>query len=74
MVLVGHWFESADAAKGFFASPMLKDAMARAGVDESSLRIDFFQQETAGAPGAPQAAAAAYLAAPQHDFREPSLA
>ncbi len=52
MVVVGHWFESADAARAFFDSPQLKDAMARAGVDESSLRVEFFQEETAGEPGA----------------------
>ena len=50
LVVVGHWFESADAAKAFFDNPALKDAMARGGVDESSFRIEFFQEESAGEP------------------------
>ena len=41
MVVVVHEFESRDAAKAFFDNPALRDAMQRAGVDESSLRLEF---------------------------------
>ena len=41
MVVVVHEFESGDAAKAFFDNPALRDAMQRAGVDESSLRLEF---------------------------------
>jgi hypothetical protein len=31
------------AAHDFFASPALRDAMRRAGVEEGSLRVEFFE-------------------------------
>jgi heme-degrading monooxygenase HmoA len=48
MVVVVHTFDSPEAAKAFFDSPALKGAMGQAGVDMSSLRIDFLQEEEAG--------------------------
>jgi quinol monooxygenase YgiN len=48
MVVVVHTFDSSDAAKAFFDNPDLKGAMEQAGVDVSSLRIEFLQEEDAG--------------------------
>jgi quinol monooxygenase YgiN len=48
MVVVVHEFESRDAAKGFFDNPALRDAMERAGVDESSLQLEFLDDVGGG--------------------------
>ena len=48
LVVVVHTFDSSDAAKAFFDKPELKDAMAGAGVDMASFRIEFLQEEEAG--------------------------
>jgi len=42
-VMVSHQFPNILAAHDFFASPALRDAMRRAGVEEDSLRIEFFE-------------------------------
>ena len=43
LVMVSHQFPNILAAHDFFASPALRDAMRRAGVEEDSLRIEFFE-------------------------------
>jgi quinol monooxygenase YgiN len=43
VVLVSHQFSSISAAHDFFASPALLDAMRRAGVEEETVRIEFFE-------------------------------
>jgi len=43
VVMVAHQFSSISAAHDFFGSPALRDAMRRAGVEESSLRVEFFE-------------------------------
>jgi hypothetical protein len=43
-VLVYHRFGSMDQAKTFFDDPNLRAAMKEAGVDESSLRIEFYDE------------------------------
>ena len=47
-VVVVHTFDSPDAAKAFFDNPELKEAMASAGVDMDSFRIEFLEEEEAG--------------------------
>jgi quinol monooxygenase YgiN len=42
-VLVSHQFSSMSAAHDFFASPALRDAMRRAGVEEGTVRVEFFE-------------------------------
>ena len=48
MVVVVHVFDSPDAAKSFFDAPELREAMASAGVDESSLQIEFLEEVDGG--------------------------
>ena len=43
-VLVMHRFGSAQEAHSFFESPELRQAMQDAGVDASSLRIEFYDE------------------------------
>lgn len=43
-VLVMHRFASANQARAFFDNPDLRAAMGRAGVVESSLRLEFFDE------------------------------
>jgi uncharacterized protein (DUF1330 family) len=43
IVMVSHQFPSTSAAHDFFASPALRDAMRRAGVEEGTVRIEFFE-------------------------------
>jgi hypothetical protein len=43
-VLVMHQFNSSDEAHSFMGNPDLRQAMADAGVDASSLRIEFYKQ------------------------------
>ncbi len=42
-VLVSHQFSSISAARDFFASQPLRDAMRRAGVEEGTVRVEFFE-------------------------------
>jgi hypothetical protein len=42
-VLVSHQFGSMSAAHDFFASQALGDVMRRAGVDEGTVRTEFFE-------------------------------
>ena len=48
LVVVLHVFDSNEAAHAFFAMPELREAMGSAGVDESTLRIDFFDEAASG--------------------------
>ncbi len=48
-VVVVHTFDSSEDAHAFFDAPELKQAMADAGVDESSLRIMFLDEVAGGA-------------------------
>ena len=48
LVVVLHVFDSNEAAQAFFAMPELREAMGSAGVDESTLRIDFFDETASG--------------------------
>jgi len=43
-VLVMHQFSSSDEAHSFMENPDLRQAMADAGVDASSLRVEFYEQ------------------------------
>lgn len=43
-VLVMHRFGSADEAKAFFANPDLRAAMADAGVDMASFRLELYEE------------------------------
>ena len=49
MVVVVHTFDSAEAAHAFFGSEDLKGAMAEAGVDPSSVQIQFLAEVAGGA-------------------------
>ena len=42
-VVVLHWFESREAAEAFFENSELKETMQRAGVDPSSVQIEFLE-------------------------------
>jgi hypothetical protein len=42
-VMVSHQFSSMSEAHDFFASPALRNAMQRAGVEEGTVRIEFFE-------------------------------
>ena len=46
IVMVSHQFSSTSAAHDFFASPALREAMRRAGVEEETVRIEFFEEDT----------------------------
>jgi heme-degrading monooxygenase HmoA len=48
MVVVVHVFDSPEAAHAFFDNPELSGVMESAGVDVSSFRIEFLQEELAG--------------------------
>jgi hypothetical protein len=49
MVVVVHTFDSAEAAHSFFDAPELRQAMADAGVDESSFQVEFLDEVEGGA-------------------------
>ena len=49
MVVVVHTFDSAEAAHAFFDSAELQGAMAEAGVDPSSVQIQFLEEAAGGA-------------------------
>ncbi|MDA8356532.1 MAG: cyclase [Actinomycetota bacterium] len=44
-VLVVQRFATTDDAHSFMASPALRDAMGKAGVDPSSLRIELYEED-----------------------------
>jgi len=48
LITVTHTFDSADAAHAFFANEALKEAMARGGVDVSSLSLDYLEEVESG--------------------------
>jgi heme-degrading monooxygenase HmoA len=43
-VLVTHAFDSRSAAENFVNNPELQEAMARAGVDGSSVKLEYFDE------------------------------
>jgi hypothetical protein len=43
-VLVMHRFSNSDEAHAFMGNPELRQAMADAGVDSDSLRVEFYEQ------------------------------
>jgi hypothetical protein len=43
-VLVTHAFDSRSAAESFVNNPELQEAMARAGVDGSSVKLEYFDE------------------------------
>ena len=48
MVFVTHTFDSREEAEAFLANPELKEKMAEAGVDPSSMHTMFFDEIEAG--------------------------
>jgi quinol monooxygenase YgiN len=48
-VIVTHTFDSREAASAFFATPELKEAMSKAGVNADSVEISYFDEVEAGA-------------------------
>ena len=49
MVVVVHTFDSDEAARAFFDAPELRETMAQAGVDPSSVQIQFLDEAAGGA-------------------------
>ncbi len=43
-VLVFHQFSTSEQAHAFFANPELRQVMQQAGVDEATLRVEFFHE------------------------------
>ena len=48
-VIVTHTFDSPEAAREFFATPELKEAMSQAGVNADSVEISYFDEVESGA-------------------------
>jgi quinol monooxygenase YgiN len=48
-VIVTHTFDSPEAAREFFATPELKEAMSQAGVNADSVEISYFDEIESGA-------------------------
>jgi len=48
-VVVTHTFDSPEAAREFFATPELKEAMSQAGVNADSVEISYFDEVESGA-------------------------
>ena len=48
-VIVTHAFDSREAAREFFATPELKEAMSEAGVKAESVEISYFDEVETGA-------------------------
>lgn len=48
-VIVTHAFDSGEAAREFFATPELKEAMSKAGVNAESVEISYFEEIETGA-------------------------
>jgi len=47
-VVVIHTFDNLETAKTFFAMPELKQAMSKAGVEDDSIKITFYDEVEAG--------------------------
>jgi quinol monooxygenase YgiN len=47
-LIVTHTFDSPEAARDFFATPELKEAMSQAGVDADSVEISYFDEVESG--------------------------
>jgi len=47
-VIVTHTFDSPEAAREFFATPELKEAMSQAGVNAESVEISYFDEVESG--------------------------
>jgi len=47
-VVVIHTFDNLETAKTFFAMPELKQAMSKAGVEDQSLKVAFYDEVEAG--------------------------
>jgi quinol monooxygenase YgiN len=47
-IVVTHTFDSPEAAREFFTTPELKEAMGDAGVDAGSLEISYFDEVESG--------------------------
>src|SRR6476661_9556425 len=47
-VVIIHTFDNLETAKSFFAMPELKQAMLKAGVEEDSLKVAFYDEVEAG--------------------------
>jgi len=47
-VTVEHTFDSPEAAREFFATPELKEAMSKAGVNADSVQISYFDEVESG--------------------------
>ena len=47
-VIVTHTFDSPEVAREFFATPELKEAMSKAGVNADSVEISYFDEVEAG--------------------------
>ena len=47
-VVVLHTFDNLETAKAFFAMPELKQAMSKAGVEDDSIKISFYDEIEAG--------------------------
>ena len=47
-VVIIHTFDNLETAKTFFAMPELKQAMLKAGVEEDSLKVAFYDEVEAG--------------------------
>jgi heme-degrading monooxygenase HmoA len=47
-IFVTHVFETREAAEAFYANSELKAALAEAGVDESSMKLHFFEEVESG--------------------------
>jgi quinol monooxygenase YgiN len=48
-VIVTHTFDSREAARAYFATPVLKEGMSKAGVNADSLEISYFDEVESGA-------------------------
>jgi quinol monooxygenase YgiN len=49
-VVITHTFDDLGKAKAFFAMPELKQAMSKAGVQDDSLKVAFYDEVEAGTP------------------------
>ncbi len=48
-LVITHTFDDLETAKAFFAMPELKQAMNKAGVDDDSVKVAFYDEVEAGA-------------------------
>jgi|SRR5436190_17519214 len=47
-VVITHTFDDLETAKAFFAMPELKQAMSKAGVDDASVKVAFYDEAEVG--------------------------